>query len=474
MKYFLILIIIAMAVWLWWLIRKSIKLQYEVWRAKRDRTGMVKFLNRFTKSFSMLNELSHASDLVAHYIAEVLETDSLCIFKLEERNGEKVLKSTAVVGMFPPLHPTVDYTSAPVDSIHQSIKQDILACDKSNIFGRVALEKQSILIERNAIDNPEIKNSLCAAKIDSVIIAPMLMENQVTGVICAVNSTRDDYAFTNDDLRLLETLASQASLAHSFLGIYQQLRDQQRIGKELEVAQHIQESLLPSEAPKWGDYEIKPFNKPAKEVGGDYYDFVKIDDDRLLVVVADASGKGVPACMIMAMCRSSLHALCKNFADLNRLLLELNTILYNDTEGCHFITMACCLINKKTNNVEYARAGHTELLVNTPSRGTRVFLPSGPALGLLPEELVESFEVVKCTCQPNSNLLMFTDGITEACNTVSEEFGFERLKTFWQKSIKQDAEDTIPHLISEYVDQFTDFDAPSDDRTIVSIERVSS
>ncbi len=460
------LLIIILGYLLWYVLLRGFTLKDELWRAQKDRTGMIRFLNRFTSSFARLREITHARDLIGFYISEVVEAQSLCVYIIQEEENKLFLQPTSVVGAYPGAHPSIRESAE-----GRNGRQYRIEVNRSNLFGKVALEKSSVLASHYAISDPMIKNALAEGTADSVMVVPMTMESRLLGVICAVNSVKKGYYFNEDDLKLLESLASQASLAHEFLNIYTQLRDQQRIGKELELAEHIQTSLLPVRAPEWGSFKIIPFSKPAKEVGGDYYDFVQIDDDRLLVVVADASGKGIPAGMIMTMCRSSLHALTQNFKDLNTLLVDLNTILYNDTDGSHFITMAACIINRHTDEIEYARAGHTDLLTMS-GNDVSTHTPDGTALGMLPPAFVSSFEVMNYSCASGDRLLLYSDGITEACDREGEEFGVERLSTVWKESLgKADAE-ALPDTIIEAVDNFTEYASQSDDRTIVFIERV--
>lgn len=460
------LTIITLGYFLWYVLLRSFTLKDELWRARKDRTGMLRFLNRFTNNFARMREVAHAKDLIGFYISEVVEAQSLCVYTIVEESGTLYLQPSSVVGGYPGAHHSLREATAGKTERYYKIE-----VTGNNLFGKVALEKSSVLASHYAISDPMIKNALADGLVDSVMVVPMTIENRLLGVICAVNSSKKGYYFNQDDLKLFESLSSQASLAHEFLNIYTQLGDHQRISKELEVAEHIQEALLPETAPEWGSFRIVPFSKPAKEVGGDYYDFVKIDDDRLLVVVADASGKGIPAGMIMTMCRSSLHALAQNFTDLNTLLVDLNKILFEDTDGSHFITMAACLLNKATNEAEIARAGHTEFLFISDDK-VKTYVPEGTALGMLPGEFVQEFEIVQDEFTQTNKLLLFSDGLTEATDRNGEEFGLERLADTWRDSMTDGDRNTLPDRIVEAVDTFTEYAAPSDDRTLVFIERV--
>jgi len=452
-----IIFILAYALWLAVLFGFTMKDQ--VWRAKKDRSGMMTFLNKFTTSFSNHSDTKLTKEMLAFHISDVLEAKSLCIYRVIEEKGGLFLQPTATSGAYPHHH-NDEGIAFRIPVTHDTL------------LGRAVLEKSSTLIGQYANADSLIKEALPDGDVDTLMIAPLELESSVKGLIVVADSAKVDYHYTKQDLELLQSLAKQVAFAHEFIEIYTKLKNQQRISKELELAEHIQTSLLPEQAPEWGDFRILPFTKPAKEVGGDYYDFIEIDTDRLLVIVADASGKGIPAGMIMTMCRSSLHALVENFTDLNTLLVTLNSILYNDTEGCHFITLAACLLNRKTNEMEYARAGHTEFLLRARENDIFVSAPEGSGLGLLPPMFVNSFEVLKVDVDKNQQILMFSDGITEACDRNDEEFGVDRLIKSWDELLIENGNQFRPSQIIDKVDSFTEYADASDDRTIVFIERI--
>ncbi|MCK5834685.1 MAG: SpoIIE family protein phosphatase [Lentisphaeria bacterium] len=452
-----IIFILGYALWL--AVLYGFTMKDLVWRAKKDRSGMITFLNKFTTSFSTHSDIKLTKEMIAFYTSDVLESKSLCIYRVIEEHGSLFLQPTSSSGAYPHHHNNEGTAFR-------------IPVDHNTLLGRVVLERSSILISQYANGDSLVKEALPDGDVDTLMITPLELESGVSGLIVVVDSIKLDYHYTKQDLELLQSLAKQVAFAHEFMDIYTKLKNQQRISKELELAEHIQNSLLPEQAPEWGDFRILPFSSPAKEVGGDYYDFIEIDDDRLLVIVADASGKGIPAGMIMTMCRSSLHALVENFTDLNTLLVTLNSILFKDTEGCHFITLAACLLNRKTNEMEYARAGHTEFLLRVKENDILVSIPEGSALGLLPPMFVNSFEVLKVQVEKNQQILLFSDGITEACDRKEIEYGVDRLIESWDQLLIENGDQFTPSQIVEKVDCFTEYAAASDDRTIVFIERV--
>jgi sigma-B regulation protein RsbU (phosphoserine phosphatase) len=224
--------------------------------------------------------------------------------------------------------------------------------------------------------------------------------------------------------------------------------------------------LLPKSLPQWAQFSINAYTRSAKEGNGDFYDFVKIDDDRLLIVIGDACGKGVPACMLSAMTRSFIRAMADKFTTLQSFLIELNVKIYSDTDDGRFITVNCCLLDKKYSLLEFGRAGHTELITFVHNH-LRVIYPEGAALGILPSEYT-NFDTFCLAFEYGMSFMVFSDGLTEAVNENEEEYGLERLKNAFQQAIQKGC--TSEQVIAEIMQDIEKF-APTqiDDQTMILI-----
>ena len=143
-------------------------------------------------------------------------------------------------------------------------------------------------------------------------------------------------------------------MTQDLVHVYAETSRQQRIRQELDFARQLQSSLLPESVPAWDQFAVYAFTKSAKEMNGDFYDFVEIDEDRLLIVLGDACGKGVPACMLTSMTRSFIRSLAENFTDLQSFLKALNKNVYRDSDDERFVTLGCCLLDRRNSVVEYA------------------------------------------------------------------------------------------------------------------------
>jgi sigma-B regulation protein RsbU (phosphoserine phosphatase) len=331
----------------------------------------------------------------------------------------------------------------------------------------VAKSREGILIE-DATENEILANS--PILVETLMAVPMIREGQVAGVICAVNNSHGGGPFTPEQFSALNFMSDQVVLAYNIVRVYANLSKQQRISQELSFARQLQSSLLPEKAPEWGPFSIDAFTKPAKEVSGDFYDFVEIDEERLLVVIADACGKGIPACLLMAMTRSFIRASIERFTNLHDMMKDLNSDLFRDTGDERFVTVTCCLLNKKEKTVEFARAGHTELLVSRKGHPVRTIFPNGAALGLLPPEIAGDFDLITFAFLNDMSILLFSDGITEALNSEGEEYQLENLIEVFRKA--SDEKLSSKQLIDEIIKQVNDFSEgtlQADDQTVVVI-----
>ncbi|RMD77075.1 MAG: hypothetical protein D6820_11945, partial [Lentisphaerae bacterium] len=311
----------------------------------------------------------------------------------------------------------------------------------------------------------------------SLMSSPIQIGEDVMGVVIAANPQRyigskmERSYFDANDLFLLQAMAIQVGLGLTFIQIYDELSEKHRIEQEVQLAQEIQRSLLPEDPPQLQDNEIHGVCRAARQVSGDFYDFIWISPTLLLIVIADASGKGIPACMVAAMVRSMIRMIGPQHRDdLEVVMAEMNSKLYHDTEDWQFITMGCLLLDLSDSTVEYIRSGHTPLVIRYPNGDVHTISPTGPALGLVPPELEPRFESFAFSLQPGMQLIMFTDGLNEAMNKENEQFGLERMLDVIREA-DCSAVDTV-NLLLQKVDEFSQGTVQADDQTLVVLRHV--
>ncbi|MDD1686365.1 SpoIIE family protein phosphatase [Methanoregula sp.] len=234
----------------------------------------------------------------------------------------------------------------------------------------------------------------------------------------------------------IETGDEFEDLAHSFNTMAVNLKnnmdelqrttaEKERFAKELEIAKGIQQSFLPDCAPEIAGIELVAKNVPALEVGGDFYDFIPVAKDRWGLVIADVSGKGVPAALFMALSRTLIRASTLVNADPALSIAHANRMIYEDSKSSMFVTLFYAVLDARAMTLDYVNAGHNPpLLLKDGALAVRLLKAKGIALGVIDEVDLQS---VKVDLKPGDVLVLYTDGVTEAINNNDEEFGEERL-----------------------------------------------
>ena len=207
--------------------------------------------------------------------------------------------------------------------------------------------------------------------------------------------------------------------------LVQEMRQREHIEQELQVARTIQQASLPKEVPQLEGWRITPIYQPAREVGGDFYDFLELDDGRLGIVVGDATGHGVPAALVMASARSMLRAVAQASNSPGDALRRVNDPLATEIPPNMFVTCFYCILDPKSGRLSYANAGH-DLPYVWHGGACEELRARGMPLGLMPGMHYEQKEIV---LQKGESALLYTDGLVEAHNPQREMFGFPRLQT---------------------------------------------
>jgi sigma-B regulation protein RsbU (phosphoserine phosphatase) len=305
----------------------------------------------------------------------------------------------------------------------------------------------------------------------SVMVAPLLYAKQNMGVLALANS-RMGAPFSQNDFVVFKSIAEQSAFALYNAIIYSEANEKKRLDHDLQIARDIQRILLPAEAPSVNGFEIAGLNVPARQVSGDYFDYIKIDDERLGVAIADVSGKGVPASLIMAICRSVLRSQAIGNPSPTDVLQKVNRQLYPDIKEDMFISMAYLVLDHARGSVTLARAGHDAPLLykqkaqtiqplKTP--GMVVGIDSGDVFDRLTTDVAVELETGDC-------ILLYTDGITEALDNEGDEFGLERTTAAVRSSAKEGAQAMVNRLVDD-LRNFVGSTPQNDDITLIAIRK---
>jgi sigma-B regulation protein RsbU (phosphoserine phosphatase) len=280
----------------------------------------------------------------------------------------------------------------------------------------------------------------------SELVAPIISNEEVIGVFDLESDSLD--AYTNDDLEVLMLLASQVAIIIEKVMLHEQLIEKQRLQTQLEVARQVQLQLLPPRDPQIDGFDISAYNFPTEEVSGDYYDWVRIYDDQLGIVIADVSGKGVPAALLMAFLRASLRAATHIGYAPHISMSKVNYLLWESIERNQFVTAFHGILDATNRTLAYSNAGHSPALLMKADGSARFEERGGVPLGMFRDSrYYEYFE----TIEPGEVFVLYTDGVTEAMNPAGEEYGRERLIAAVRECRNQSARDMIDFMHRELI-----------------------
>ncbi len=306
---------------------------------------------------------------------------------------------------------------------------------------------------------------------DSVMVMPLLYGRQNMGMLAVANGPMSA-AFSASDFVVFKSIAEQSAFALYNAIVYSEANEKKRLDHDLQIARDIQRILLPSKPPPIDGFDIAGINIPARQVSGDYFDYIKVDDERLGVVIADVSGKGVPASLIMAICRSVLRAEARLGQSPAEVLSKVNRQLYPDIKEDMFISMAYLILNHKTNHVTLSRGGHdAPLLFRAATGEVEVLKPPGMALGIDSGDVFDRITGdLSVPLATDDCLVLYTDGVTEMLDADGDEFGPERMLRSIRASASEGAQGVIARLIDD-VRNFAAGHPQNDDITLIVVRK---
>jgi len=339
------------------------------------------------------------------------------------------------------------------------------------LIGRVWQAGQSVCLKEFS-EAPELAKLRGSAFGSSSVMAVALRYGQQDLGVLAVANGPVGSPFSQSDFVVFKSIAEQSAFALYNAIIYSMANEKKRLDHDLEIARDIQRILLPAEAPAINGFQISGINVPARQVSGDYFDYIHVDDERLGVAIADVSGKGVPASLIMAICRSVLRAEAVRNPSPADVLRKVNRQLYPDIKEDMFISMAYLILDHERNGITLARAGHdapllykqeSQTVTPVKSPGMVVGIDSGNVFDRLTADFAIRLERDDC-------LVLYTDGVTEALNTEGDEFGLERTIQAVRASASNGAPAIVKQLIGD-VRNFTGSHPQNDDITLIAIRK---
>lgn len=297
-----------------------------------------------------------------------------------------------------------------------------------------------------------------------IAISPLKVHNQTNGYLFA--GKKQDDLFDDDELKAIGAFAGYAAIALENSKLLAESLEKERLEKELEVAREIQYKILPNKTPELECADISALFIPAFEVGGDYYDFFNLDENRLGFVIADVSGKGISAAFIMAEIKGIFESLSNMIFTPREVLIRANEILKRSLDKKNFVTVVYGLWDKSNNTVKMSRAGHLPVLL-VRDNCLEKLKPGGIGLGLdYSGNFENNIEEIEIKLKENDILVLYTDGIPESKNALMEDFGEDRFEKIVLQNSKENVDELSNQILKE-VTVFSQGNPQHDDITLV-------
>ncbi len=478
MIWILIVALLLLSGWFWrrWYLTdvREMELRERCKTLQNEKKVIFDFLHNLGDAMTDGMDLDYMLQTVLNGAEKVTEARGGIIYLLNPKTKKLVVE--VVHGIFPPPFPIDDATEQKImtqwDFLESFLKTESIHFSSQSLIAQVCREKRYLWIPDTTHDNrfPKFKDD--SMRMKSMLAVPLSYQNEPIGVLALANRI-DNTPFRETDFEMLKSIGEQASFAIHSMKTYRQLMESQKLDADLELASEIQKILLPRQSPKIDGFDVVGRNYAARQLSGDYFDFIEIDADHYGIAIADVSGKGVPASIIMAMCRSILRSKAIGNTSPSEVLKAVNRQISPDIKKDMFITMIYLVINKKNHEIKLSRAGHElPLLFNKKFGDTTEIKSSGLALGIDEGEIFdEVIDEKTLFLDQGDTLLLYTDGVSEAHNNLGEEFGRENLISLLKNGSSVLAFDLLDSIV-EKVRQHSEGQNQMDDITLAIIRRI--
>ncbi|MBK1833011.1 PP2C family protein-serine/threonine phosphatase [Roseibacillus ishigakijimensis] len=430
--------------------------ELEAFGAEENR--MFDFLHHLGESIAQERSLAHLYRTIVNGIEEVVAADGAVLYLVHEEQ-------------FAPGHLTD--SCPPLITVPAKVRAEgEEAVTKWLRLGRV--DRKGEFLDQVVAHEAGIRwgagEAALPAGVSDFFGVPLAHAGKVFAILVAVRATEK---FSNNDWDVFRSAAEQSAFGLGNALLHKEVQEKRRLDDELRTAQEVQKVLLPDGNPDWPGYRVRGVNFAARLISGDYFDFVDLPGNRHGVVIADVSGKGVAAGLVMASCRSALRAHAVVSDGPAAALSALNRQIFSDVREDMFVSSAYAVLENGSGKVTLARAGHDAPLLYRKSTGEVERLkPGGLALGIdrgaVFERVLKEMEIELAS---GDVLLFYTDGVNEAENAKGQEFGKDRLIKRFAALASEGAEGVVEQLPEE-LRKFAGSRDQFDDITLVAIERV--
>ncbi|HUL43802.1 MAG TPA: SpoIIE family protein phosphatase [Bacteroidota bacterium] len=421
----------------------------------------VSSLHNLSKLVTQVFDFNELVDSVTTMTLEVCEANTSwleIIHYSQNSSGQRSLLGT------PASRPEETIQIAAMKNITREDTDLIADTEHSPLRDLVLTSRKPVVIDNVKADRRTQYITGVKTKINSMAIVPLVSHDAVIGILFATKDV--EYGFDRDDVEVISAFADQATIAIENSRLIEKSLERERLMREMMLAQDMQKKLLPQQVPSLPQVELEALSSPAFEVGGDYYDFIMLDERHLGILVGDVSGKGVSAAFYMAEMKGIFQSLARIYREPKSFLSRAHETLSATIDKRSFISLIYAVIDLQTGVMTIARAGHCPMLFVSGNH-VEYIKPTGLGLGIGKKEFFEKTITQEDRQLKSGDIAVFyTDGVTEAHPKDGPEFGYERLQEVVASLGKPSAVDVRDAIIMA-VDEHMQHEPPEDDLTIV-------
>ncbi len=453
--------------------REVLRLAQERDAIEIEERRMFNFLHGLGETLQEDHSPANMHRYIVEGVAEVIGGDAGVLYLLDGDTGQLVpvyqSASTAPVLPEPPGILEMEDEVEAENQYRSFIR--LSALEKDDLFiGRVMNDKKQIYIPDLAGHGDFKGKAVRFQKDVCLIAAPLIYARKQVGVLIVTRKGGEQFSL--NDQEVFSSVAEQSSFALGSAIIHVEAGEKRRFERELTQASEIQRVLLPRSAPALSDYEVAADYKAARLVSGDYYDYVRVDEDRYGIAIGDVCGKGIAASLIMAMCRSNLRSRAPENLSPASVLHSVNSSIFPDIREDMFVSLLYLIVERGSNEITMARAGHEPPILYHRSTGQiEVVETSGLAAGIDEGPVFKrSVKDYRFRMESGDILLLYTDGLIESQNGAGDEFGMDRLSQLIKENCERSSQDLV-NFITADVARFSEGMAQTDDITLIAIEK---
>lgn len=445
----------------------------ELDRLREERQVIIDFLHRSADDIGSGANREKIYKRTVRATALSCGAMSACVY---EKTADGKLVAKACEGLFPPQTKKIGRHKN--SELRAKYIEDALMAEtiepNEGILGEVAASGRGVLI-KDALKDPRIiKHDDESLKIRSFMVVPLIFRGQLSGVLAVANPI-SGRAFTDTEFSLAKSLGEQCALALQNAEAVSALLMRNKLEFDLRLASSIQRYLLPENLPQTESLEFAVKYLPQQLIGGDFYDFFKLPHGKIGVVIGDVSGKGIPAAILMALCQTKLRYIAMSGKSPAQTLCLLNSEMVHAMRSDMFITIIYLVIDPKSGEARFARAGHEPpLLARADSdEAAQPLKSSGMALGMVSEELFdEVMEDASFKMNSGDVLVLYTDGLTEAANPEGGEFTAKKLAQTISTLRSRNANDLNDEIIKSVEAFMGPGNKYGDDLTLLTVKKI--